>query len=123
MAIRELRLGHYLQRRRPFAVNDLRREPVGIRTLRLGPLSTVLQGRYRMTPGRHLTTPTLADALQGVVLKSLLAEVDAPEAEDILTMPLKDFAESKLLLDDLRRPSRGELGRNSKGEQHREPGS
>ena len=59
----------------------------------------VLQGSYRMTPGRHLTTPTLADALQGVELVSLLAEVDAPEAEDVLTMPLKDFAESKLLLE------------------------
>ena len=41
-----------------------------------------------------LTTPTLADALQGVELAqvSLLAE-------DVLMMPLKEFAESRLLLE------------------------
>ena len=41
-----------------------------------------------------LNTPTLTDALEGVELAqvSLLAE-------DVLTMPLKDFAESRLLLE------------------------
>ena len=60
----------------------------------VGALSTVLQGSYRMTPGRHLTTPTLADALQGVELAQVsLAEVDA------LAMPLKEFAESRRVLE------------------------